>query len=155
MDKRNKTSNKRKGPDSPTLSPKPKRKLASRSMAWEIFSRLKDNDNKCSCNYCGKIYSCNPGSGTTTMNVHKWKCKPYLDHLESHSQNVLVSSDGRTSDRGNNGAGMIKPFDQTVCRRATVKMIIMDELPFLLWRMMGFNISVRWLSLGLLFHQEE
>ncbi|CAD5324621.1 unnamed protein product [Arabidopsis thaliana] len=94
MSKRNTTSNKRKEPESPTVSPKAKKNY------------LQDQQHG------------------NNMNTHMRKCKAYLDHLESNSQNVIVSSGG------GNGAGMIKPFDQNVCRQATVKMIIMDELPF-------------------------
>jgi len=73
------------------------------------------------------------------------KCKAYLDHLESNSQNVIVSSGG------GNGAGMIKPFDQNVCRQATVKMIIMDELPFSFVENDGFKhfceMAVPWFTI--------
>lgn len=146
MSKRNTTSNKRKEPESPTVSPKAKRKLPTRSTAWKVFTRLKDDDNSCSCNYCGKIYSCNPATcGTSNMNTHMRKCKAYLDHLESNSQNVIVSSGG------GNGAGMIKPFDQNVCRQATVKMIIMDELPFSFVENDGFKhfceMAVPWFTI--------
>ncbi|CAH2043690.1 unnamed protein product [Thlaspi arvense] len=94
MDKSNTTNNKRKEPGSPTKSPKPKRTLPTRSPAWDVFTKLKDNELKCSCNYCGKTYSCNPATcGTTNLNTHMKKCKAYLDHLESDSQKVLASSD--------------------------------------------------------------
>ncbi|KAG7582739.1 HAT C-terminal dimerization domain [Arabidopsis suecica] len=147
MSKRNTTSNKRKEPESPTESPKTKRKLPPRSPAWNVFTRLEKDENRCSCNYCGKIYSCNPATcGTSNMNTHMKKCKAYLDHVESDSQNVLVSSGGRTS-----GAGMIKPFDQNVCRQATVKMIIIDELPFSFVENDGFKhfceMAVPWFTI--------
>ncbi|KAL1226032.1 putative AC transposase [Cardamine amara subsp. amara] len=73
------------------------------------------------------------------MNLHKDKCKPYLDNLESGSQNVIVSSGGGTSEHGGNGAGIIKPLDQNVCRQTMVKMIIMDELPFSFVDNVGFK----------------
>ncbi|WZZ37252.1 hypothetical protein YC2023_020653 [Brassica napus] len=62
MDKGKKTNKKRKESDSPTQSPKSKRKLPTRSLAWNVFTRLEDDDSRCSCNYCGKTYSCNPAT---------------------------------------------------------------------------------------------
>ncbi|KAF3584471.1 hypothetical protein F2Q69_00026281 [Brassica cretica] len=90
MNNQNKASGKRKESDSPPLPPKPKRKLPTRSPAWEVFTKLKDDESKCSC-YCGKIYSCPSTSGTNTMMSNMKKCKDLLDSLESDSQQHLSS----------------------------------------------------------------
>ena len=53
-----------------------KRKLPTKSLAWNVFTRLEDDDSRCSCNYYGKTYSCNPAtSGTTNLNAHKNKLR--------------------------------------------------------------------------------
>ena len=137
MNNQNKASGKRKESDSPPLPPKPKRKLPTRSPAWEVFTKLKDDESKCSCNYCGKIYSCPSTSGTSTMMSHMKKCIDYLDWLESVSQQHLSS--GGNNVHGGKSVGMTKPFDHVVCKRATVKMIIMDELPFSFVENEGFR----------------
>ncbi|CAN6861184.1 unnamed protein product [Brassica oleracea] len=137
MNNKNKTSGKRKESDSPPVPPKPKRKLPTRSPAWEVFTKLEDDKSKCSCNYCGKTYSCPSTSGTSTMMSHMKKCIDYLDWLESVSQQHLSS--GGNNVHGGKSVGMTKPFDHVVCKRATVKMIIMDELPFSFVENEGFR----------------
>lgn len=137
MNNKNKASGKRKESDSPPVPPKPKRKLPSRSPAWEVFTKLEDDESKCSCNYCGKIYSCPSTGGTSTLMSHMKKCKDYLDSLESDSQQHLSS--GGNNVHGGKSVGMTKPFDHVVCKQATVKMIIMDELPFSFVENEGFR----------------
>ncbi|CAN6924387.1 unnamed protein product [Brassica oleracea] len=132
MDKGKTTSKKRKESDSPTQSPKSKRKLPTRSLACNVFTRLEDDDSRCSCNDCGKTYSCNPATGgTTNLNAHMKKCKAYMDHVESGSRNVILTVGG-TSDNSGKVVGMTKPFDQVAYwLRASLRSEAMRSLDLL------------------------
>ncbi|KAF8102221.1 hypothetical protein N665_0200s0015 [Sinapis alba] len=71
------------------------------------------------------------------MISHMKKCKDYLDTLESDSQQHLSS--GGHNVHGGKSVRMTKPFDHVACKQATVKMIIMDELPFSFVENEGFR----------------
>ncbi|KAL0855734.1 hypothetical protein Bca101_060887 [Brassica carinata] len=78
------------------------------------------------------------------------KCKAYLDHVESGSQNVIPPIGG-TSDNSGKVVGTTKPFDQVPCKKATVKMIVMNKLPFSFVENDGFRhfceVAVPWFNI--------
>lgn len=123
--------NKRKKSSS-SKPPLPRKKMAPRSTVWQHFTRVPDNYQKCKCNYCGNEFECGTsGYRTSTLMIHyqKW-CTKYKDFLKD--QTAL------TQDVGSDEI-VARGFSQDACRRATVKMIVLDEFPFSVVENPGFK----------------
>ncbi|XP_010530487.1 PREDICTED: zinc finger BED domain-containing protein RICESLEEPER 2-like [Tarenaya hassleriana] len=119
------------------LPPKSKRVVAKRSKVWDHFTELHNNPEKCSCNYCGAVLSGASSSGTSSLKSHIVNtCKVYKKLVENGSQKVLVHDKQEDGDTKLIAVG----FSQEACRRATIKMVIMDELPFAFVEGAGFKL---------------
>ena len=107
--------------------PQPRKVMAPRSKVWQDFTKLPEDYNRCKCNYCGQEYSCKSTDGTSSLSNHLKRCLEY----ESYLQNQTALSQ-ETIGVGNEEVGqvVVRGFNQEVIRRATAKMIILDELPF-------------------------
>ncbi|KAK9209788.1 hypothetical protein WN944_002156 [Citrus x changshan-huyou] len=125
------SGNKRKRSSS-SKPPLPRKKIAPRSATWQHFTRLPDNDKKCKCNYCGNEFECGSvGYGTSTLRTHyQERCQKYKD-LQKDQMTL-------TQDVGSDEI-VARGFSQDACRRATVKMIVLDELPFSVVENSGFK----------------
>lgn len=131
-----------------TTSPrsKGKRNTTLRSSVWEHFTKT-GRGNKCKCNYCGLVYSCDSiRLGTSTLRTHlNLRCKKYpfggknkLDNKQAQiSIHASMSNEGM---EGENKTIMTNwKFDQQVVRKALAYMIIKDELPFTFVEGLGFK----------------
>ncbi|XP_010548831.1 PREDICTED: zinc finger BED domain-containing protein RICESLEEPER 1-like [Tarenaya hassleriana] len=124
------TNNKRKHESS-------KRVVPVRSKVWDHFTKLPSNPNKCSCNYCGAELNGSSFSGTSSLKSHIEKsCKVYKKLVESGSQKVLI----KDKPEGCGDAKLVAiGFSQDACRKAVVRMIILDELSFAFVEGVGFR----------------
>ncbi|KAH9716963.1 BED-type domain-containing protein [Citrus sinensis] len=123
--------NKRKKSSS-SKPPLPRKKMAPRSTVWQHFTRVPNDHTKCKCNYCGQEFECGTvGYGTSTLRTHnRERCQKFKDLQKS--QTTL------TQDVGSDGV-VARGFSQEACRQATVKMIVLDELPFSVVENPGFR----------------
>ncbi|XP_022930163.1 arginine and glutamate-rich protein 1-like [Cucurbita moschata] len=76
-----------------------KKKKPSRSIVWDHFTILENNNKRCKCNYCSKEYACDTNScGTSTLWKHlKNQCRKYTYKVEEKGQTTLsfqLSKDG-------------------------------------------------------------
>ncbi|KAH9802953.1 BED-type domain-containing protein [Citrus sinensis] len=123
--------NKRKKSSS-SKPPLPRKKMAPRSLVWQHFTRVPNDHTKCKCNYCGQEFECGTvGYGTSTLRTHnRERCQKFKDLQKN--QTIL------TQDVGSDEV-VARGFSQEACRRATVKMIFLDELPFSVVENAGFR----------------
>lgn len=105
----------------------------TRSDAWNFFTKSKDDPKKVRCNYCPLFLKYKSKSGTSVLWTHHNACKRYKPAPASASdtQTTLVKS-------SESGKLVSVGFDQNSCRKATVKMIVLDELPFAFVERPGF-----------------
>ncbi|KAH9699271.1 BED-type domain-containing protein [Citrus sinensis] len=123
--------NKRKKSSS-SKPPLPRKKMAPRSPVWQHFTRVPNDHTKCKCNYCGQEFECGTvGYRTSTLRTHnRERCQKFKDL--QNAQTIL------TQDVGSDEV-VARGFSQEACRRATVKMIVLDELPFSVVENPGFR----------------
>ena len=90
---------------------------------WQYFTRLLDNDKKCKCNCYGNEFEYGlVGYQTSTLRTHyQEKCQKYKDLQKDQTTLTQDVSSDEIIERA---------FSQDACRRTTVKMIVLDELPF-------------------------
>ena len=106
--------------------------MAPRSTVWQHFTRVPNDHTKCKCNYCGQEFECGTvGYETSTLRTHnRERCQKFKDLQKS--QTTL------TQDVGSDEV-VARGFSQEACRQATVKMIVLDELPFSVVENPGFR----------------
>lgn len=131
MGKRNQPSDVPPGTNE-SMAPKPKKQYVPRSDVWDHFDKPKDS-KKVSCNYCKSVFKHESRSGTTVLWNHNKICKEYKASLESTTQQNLVNSSEAS------GQLVAIGFNQDACRKATAKMIVLDELPFTFVERPGFT----------------
>ena len=120
-------------------SKKRSRSTKTTSTVWDHFTKLENNSNRCTCNYCGKEYACDTTScGTSTLWKHlKNQCKKYPYKEEEKGQTILTL---QPSHGGKCGSNFVTTFfSQQACREACAKMLIIDELPFKFIENEGFR----------------
>ncbi|KAL9441214.1 hypothetical protein AB3S75_019817 [Citrus x aurantiifolia] len=107
--------------------PQSRKMKALRSKVWKDFTKLPKYYNRCKCNYCSQEYSCKSTDGTSSLSNHLKMCFEY----ESYVQNQAVLTQEPTG-AGNKKIGqvVVRGFNQEAIRKATTKMIILDELLF-------------------------
>lgn len=98
--------------------PKPRKVMALRSKVWKDFTRLPED-------YCGQEYSCKTTDGTSSLSGHLNRCFQYDSYLQN--QDALTQEPTANEEVGQ---VVVRGFNQKAVRRATAKMIILDELPF-------------------------
>lgn len=126
------TSGKKRKKSSSSKLPLPRKKMAPRSTVWQYFTRLLDNDKKCKCNYYSNEFEYGSvGYRTSTLRTHyQEKCQKYKDLPKDQTTLTQDVNSDEIIGRG---------FSQDACRRATMKMIVLDELPFSVVENLGFK----------------
>ena len=64
------TANRKKRKNKSATSQKKKKNTSTRSKVWNHYTRFKENRNKCTCNYCGRVMCCATSNGTTCLKKH-------------------------------------------------------------------------------------
>jgi len=106
------------------------------SKVWEHYTKL-ENDTKCKCNYCSKVYAYHSRFiGTRTLWNHLAACTAYADRKVDLKQKTLVFEDNTTGGGSNLVAISCSKED---IRKACIEMIIIDELPFSFVEKEGFR----------------
>ncbi|KAK1315457.1 hypothetical protein QJS10_CPA06g00545 [Acorus calamus] len=67
-----------------------------RSFVWDHFTKLDNAKEKCVCDHCGKIYTCNSTCGTG----HLWR---HLDRCEGHKKGNVSQEALQTLNLGHTG----------------------------------------------------
>ncbi|KAH9659532.1 BED-type domain-containing protein [Citrus sinensis] len=112
------------------------RKGGKASKVWEHYTKL-ENDTKCKCNYCSKVYAYHSRFiGTRTLWNHLAACTAYADRKVDLKQKTLVFEDNTTGGGSNLVAISCSKED---IRKACIEMIIIDELPFSFVEKEGFR----------------
>ncbi|KAF8113107.1 hypothetical protein N665_0056s0012 [Sinapis alba] len=93
------------------------------SKVWEHFTRMKEDNDRAVCNYCGKNMACATKSGTTSLKKHyTLACKAYQAWLsvnKDNNQGALDVEDGNVR--------VCKVYE-SVFREATNEMMVVGEL---------------------------
>ena len=123
---------KTRGKNLSSKPPLPRKKKDPRSTVWQHFTRLPNNDKKCKCNYYGNEFECGSiGYGTSTLRTYYQEmCQKYKDLQKDQTTLTQDVSSDEIVARG---------FSKDACRRATMKMIVLDELPFSIVENPGFK----------------
>lgn len=109
------------------------------SDVWGHFDKVFENpDDKkyhhSNCKYCKVVYGNN--TATATLRGHLERCMAYPYNKLRKKQKTLESFKNEDGE----SKLMAWKFDQTECRKALVKMIIIDELPFSFIEREGFKL---------------
>lgn len=106
-----------------------------RSNLWASFSKL-PGGKKAKCNYCKKEYVCESSKGTYGLRTHlQVRCPVYKKMKSENDENQCALA----REEGVGDAKLISvSFSKEACRKALVKMIIEDELPFRFVEAEGF-----------------
>ncbi|KAL9414346.1 hypothetical protein AB3S75_042757 [Citrus x aurantiifolia] len=122
--------NKRK--KSSSSKPLLRKKMAPRSTVWQHFIRVPNDHTKCKCNYCGQEFERGTvGYRTSTLRTYNRERSQKLKNLQKNQTTL-------TQDVGSDEV-VARGFSQEACRRATVKIIVLDELPFSVAENPGFR----------------
>lgn len=119
------SGNKRKKKSAPHV--KKKKNTSTRSEYWQHYTRLKENRNKCSCNYCGRVMCCGTVNGTSCLKKHNGICKEYQSWKQSQSQTQHTLN----VESGDEDGVQLKlsRVSNDVVREATNEMLVIAELP--------------------------
>jgi len=129
------------------VSGKKRKEVYSRSRVWDHFVRIKDSKNitiQARCIYCAKVYKCESKKhGISSLITHMLSCLKN-PHSKDTRQSLLTIQAVNTSDSSETIVGEIEAwvFNQDSIRRALVKMIIIDELPFRFVEGIGFRMFI-------------
>lgn len=126
----NKRKNNPAGGEGVPKAKKKKRQTQERSWVWEHYTKVKTNNKKCNCNYCGREMSCPTSSGTSNLGKHLKSCKRYTAFLASKKQTKL--------NQENDGAVKFGVVSEAVVKDATNELLVLAELP------LAFVESVAW-----------
>ncbi|XP_022845309.1 zinc finger BED domain-containing protein RICESLEEPER 2-like [Olea europaea var. sylvestris] len=108
-----------------------KKQLNERSEIWNHSTRILDGERS-KCNYCQRTFKADTNSGTSSMWKHLKICYAYKSTTFDDNQAILT--------RENNDGGITAMiFNKENCRKAFVKMIIIDELAFFFVEGVGFK----------------
>ena len=125
---------------------KKRKEMDPRSLAWQHFEKVFENGVlvKAKCLHCKQYYAANTTrNGTSGLKQHlNYRCKVYKPPTVAPGIQKLLNIQ-------NNNLETWK-FEQEVCRRALVEMIILDELPFSFVEKEGFKKFMS--KFQLLFH---
>lgn len=122
----------------PAPSESKKRKTETRSNVWDHFDKILNPEGnliKAKCKYCGKLYAAHPKKhGTSSLRNHSDLC---LKNPQSQETRQTLLAFGKSE----NNESVLKTwvFNQENVRKATAKMIIIDELPFKFVEGRGFR----------------
>ncbi|XP_054791204.1 zinc finger BED domain-containing protein RICESLEEPER 2-like [Prosopis cineraria] len=124
-----------------------KRKSSTRkvSKVWEHFTKLPleetNGEVRAACKYCNLDYACDPGKhGLTSLKRHVPKCSKNPHKATQMTKQSMLNY---VTPSGQEGSLVPHMFNQKRCRRALVKFIICDEMPFRLVEKEGFKKFVK------------
>ncbi|XP_031122619.1 zinc finger BED domain-containing protein RICESLEEPER 2-like [Ipomoea triloba] len=129
------------------VSGKKRKEVESRSRVWDHYERIKDSNNitiQAKCIYCAKVYKCeSKRHGTSSLIAHMLACLKN-PHSKDTRQSLLTFQAVNTPESSETTVGEIGcwVFNQDLIRRALVKMIIIDELPFRFVEGLGFRMFI-------------
>ncbi|XP_031108617.1 zinc finger BED domain-containing protein RICESLEEPER 2-like [Ipomoea triloba] len=129
------------------VSGKKRKEVESRSRVWDHYVRIKDSNNitiQAKCVYCAKVYKCeSKRHGTSSLIAHMLSCLKN-PHSKDTRQTLLTFQAVNTPESSETTVGEIGcwVFNQDLIRRALVKMIIIDELPFRFVEGLGFRMFI-------------
>ena len=127
----------KKNASSPSITSVATHTRARRSEVWKVFRMSEENPERAICTYCQKTYACSAKDrSTTNLKRHMETCKSYLAYCEEQGVLIGVGEEGGTCGNLSMRDGH---FNQAACRKAAVKMIIVDELPFSFIEKEGFR----------------
>ena len=114
------------------------------SYVWGHFILLEGE--RAECKYCGKTYAAGSKTyGTTNLRTHleAW-CKKYPNgkkNKEDKSQMTLAFRPIKSDDveGANSNSLIVVSYNESTCREALARMIIVDELPFKFVEHEGFR----------------
>jgi hypothetical protein len=122
-----------------------------KSQIWDHFTKL-DGDPltpRAECNYCGKDYACHTiVNGTSNMWSHLKICKNFPCVVDKKQKILVLEPNKVGGELGDRSVGTLKAigYDYDECRKALVKMVIIDELPFNFVEGKGFRLFFRTLQ---------
>ena len=128
------------GDSSTPIPPEPKKRkpTETRSRVWDHFEKIYSPEGKlvqASCKYCGKLYKAEPERhGTSSMKNHSDACLQNPHAKETRQSRLAFST---TSDNESVLTNWV--FKQENVRKATARMIIIDELPLRFVEGRGFR----------------
>ena len=112
-----------------------KKEMDPISPVWQHFEKVFENGVlvKAKCLHCKQYYATNTTTnGTSGLKQHlTYRCKVYKPPTVASGIKKLLNIQS-------NNLETLK-FEQEICRRALVEMIILDELPFSFVEKEGFN----------------
>ncbi|KAJ0915548.1 putative transcription factor/ chromatin remodeling BED-type(Zn) family [Helianthus annuus] len=117
------------------------RLLKKRSSWWQHYTDS-DVPDKAECIYCHKLIGCSSKGGTTPLRNHINACKDYPPNIDKKQKLLDLESKTHVSDDGSVETVTVPKlweFNQEVIRKALVKMLIVDELPFSFVERAGFR----------------
>ncbi|XP_050212795.1 zinc finger BED domain-containing protein RICESLEEPER 2-like [Mercurialis annua] len=128
------------------LQGKKRKQIVSRSIVWDHFKRITDDDGKvisAKCLYCAKIYqSSTKLNGTSTLRAHMLACLKNPQSRDTRQALLTLQTTMNVPDVGEDeGIGKLGAwkFSQELIRNAVAFMIIVDELPIRFVEGIGFK----------------
>lgn len=125
--------------DQTTTKENVRKKITPRATCWNYFTKFvtEEGEKRAKCNTCDVTYTMESTSGSTT-------------NLNNHLKACLKRPRGNTSNPKQSELTFVKVgqettdlstwvFDKDAVRKALVRMIIMDELPFKIVKGEGFK----------------
>ena len=118
---------------------KVKKHAASRAAIWLHFTRVPDEPDRASCNYCGQTVGVHSSrNGTSGMNNHAKICKKYAI-IKSGSRTNETELRFQLSADGSTVIPVPWQYNEEEVRVAFARMIVVDELPFIFSEKEGFR----------------
>jgi hypothetical protein len=127
-----------------------------KSQIWDHFTKLDGDPTtpRVECNYYGNDYACHTTiNGTSNMWSHLKVCKKFPFVVDKKQKNLVLEPNKVGGESGDQSVGTLKTigYDYDECRKALVKMVIINELPFNFVEGKRFKLFSRTLQLDLTF----
>jgi len=124
--------------------------MIKKSQIWDHFTKL-DGDPitpRAECNYCGKDYACHTIiNGISNRWSHLKVCRKFPFVVDKKQKILVLEPNKVGGELGDRSVGTLKAidYDYDECRKALVKMVIIDE-PFNFVEGKGFRLFSRTLQ---------
>jgi len=127
-----------------------------KSQIWDHFTKLDGDPTtpRAECNYYENDYACHTTiNGTSNMWSHLKVCKKFPFVVDKKQKNLVLEPNKVGGESGDQSVGTLKTigYDYDECRKALVKMVIINELPFNFVEGKRFKLFSRTLQLDLTF----
>lgn len=143
--KKKKTSNPKKvkkPPRAPSASDSPSIHVRKRKSIWWGHFQDTGIPDLAECIHCQRRIGCATVYGTSPLKNHVLSCKKYQPNIDKKQKLIDLESKTHASDDGSVETVTILKlweFNQDIIRKALVKMLIVDELPFSFVEREGFR----------------